>query len=78
MKEAEKRLNTTAVTVNKGNEDLYIAQESYKAGVSTNLDVFDAQLALTQAKTNHVQALYDYNVNKAKLDKAMGVKATSL
>ncbi|WP_094606067.1 Outer membrane protein TolC [Sporomusa silvacetica DSM 10669] len=78
MKEAEKRLSTTQVTVNKANEDLYIAQETYRAGVSTNLDVFDAQLALTQAKTNHVQALYDYNVNKAKLDKAMGVKATSL
>jgi len=78
MKEAEKRLSTTEVTVNKANEDLYIAQETYRAGVSTNLDVFDAQLALTQAKTNHVQALYDYNVNKAKLDKAMGVKATSL
>ena len=78
MKEAEKRLNTTEVTVNKANEDLYIALETYRAGVSTNLDVFDAQLALTQAKTNHVQALYDYNVNKAKLDKAMGVKTANL
>lgn len=78
MKEAEKRLSSTEVTVNKAKEDLYIAQESYKAGVGTNLDVFDAQLALTQAKTNHVQALYDYNVNKAKLDKAMGVAAGSL
>lgn len=78
MKEAEKRLKTTEVTVNKAKEDLYIAQETYKAGAGTNLDVFDAQLALTQAKTNHVQALYDYNVNKAKLDKAMGIKAGSL
>ncbi|MGI6092945.1 MAG: TolC family protein [Veillonellaceae bacterium] len=74
MKEAEKRLETTEVTVNKANEDLYIAQERYKAGVGTNLDLIDAQLALTQAKTNHIQALYDYNVNKAKLDKATGVK----
>lgn len=78
MKEAEKRLKTTEVTVNKAKEDLYIAQETYKAGAGTNLDVFDAQLALTQAKTNHVQALYDYNTNKAKLDKAMGITAGSL
>ncbi len=78
MKEAEKRLKNTEVTVNKANEDLYIAQETYKAGAGTNLDVFDAQLALTQAKTNHVQALYDYNTNKAKLDKAMGVTAGSI
>ncbi|HWR07368.1 TolC family protein [Sporomusa sp.] len=75
MKEAEKRLKTTDVAVNKANEDLYIAQETYKAGVGTNLDVIDAQLALTQAKTNHVQALYDYNVNKASLDKAIGLQA---
>jgi outer membrane protein TolC len=33
------------------------------------------QVALTQAKTNYVQALYDYNASKAKLDKAMGVPA---
>ncbi|MDF2874451.1 MAG: tolC 1 [Sporomusa sp.] len=75
MKEAEKRLKTTDVAVNKANEDIYIAQETYKAGVGTNLDVIDAQLALTQAKTNHVQALYDYNVNKASLDKAIGLQA---
>jgi Outer membrane protein len=73
MKEAEKRLETTEVAVNQANEDLYIAQEKYKAGVGTNLDVIDAQLAYTQAKTNHIQALYDYNVNRAKLDKSIGV-----
>lgn len=72
MKEAEKRQESTKMTVGKANEDLYIAQEKYKAGMGTNLDVIDAQLALTQAQTNHVQALYDYNVNKAKLDKAIG------
>lgn len=74
MKEAEKRLESTNVTVEQANEDLYIAQEKYKAGMGTNLDVIDAQLALTQAKTNHIQAMYDYNVNKAKLDKAIGYK----
>lgn len=75
MKEAEKRLQTTEIAANKANEDLYIATEKYKAGAGTNLDVIDAQLALTQAKTNHIQALYDFNVNKAKLDKAIGLSA---
>lgn len=75
MREAEKRLATTEVAVNKAKEDLYIAQEKYKIGSGINMDVIDAQLALTQAKTNHVQALYDYNINKAKLDKAIGLNA---
>ncbi|MEG6586391.1 TolC family protein [Dendrosporobacter sp. 1207_IL3150] len=72
MKEAEKRIETTHITVDKAVEDLKIAQTKYYAGVGTNLDVIDAQLALTQAKTNYTQALYDYNVNKAKLLKAIG------
>lgn len=75
MQEAEKRLESTEMTAKKASEDLYIAKEKYLAGVGTNLDVFDAQLALTQARTNHVQALYDFNVNKAKLDKATGLPA---
>lgn len=73
MKEAEKRIETTDVAVEKAQEDFKIAQVRYSAGVGTNLDVMDAQVALTQAKTNYIQALYDYNTSKAKLEKAMGV-----
>jgi outer membrane protein TolC len=61
------------VAVAKAEEDFAIAQVRYNAGVGTNLDVIDAQLALATAKTNYIQALYDYNTGKAKLDKAMGV-----
>lgn len=73
--EAGKRLDTNAVAVDKAEEDLSIAREKYNAGVGTNLDVIDAQLALTQAKTNRIQALYDYNASLAKLNKAMGAKS---
>lgn len=75
MQEAEKRIDTNKVAVGKAEEDLVIAREKYNAGVGTNLDVIDAQLALTQAKTNEIQALFDYNVNVAKIDKAIGLKA---
>jgi TolC family type I secretion outer membrane protein len=72
MKEAENRIGATQVAVDKATEDLKIAQTKYYAGVGTNLDVIDAQLALTQSQTNYTQALYDFNVNKAKLQKAIG------
>lgn len=72
MTEAEKRIGTAGIAVEKAQEDMMIAQEKYRAGVGTNLDVIDAQLALTQAQTNKIQALYDFNVSKAKLDKAIG------
>lgn len=73
MREAEKRIDTSKVTVDKAEEDFKIAQVRYTAGVGTNLDVMDAQVALTEAKTNYVQALYDYNTSKADLEMAMGV-----
>ena len=73
MIEAEKRIDTTQVAVAKAEEDLKIAQVRYAAGVGTNIDVLDAQVALTQARTNFIQALYDFNTSKAKLEKAMGV-----
>lgn len=73
MLEAEKRIDTSKVAVVKGEEDYKIAQVRYSAGVGTNLDVIDSQVALTSAKTNYVQALYDYNTSRAKLDKAMGI-----
>lgn len=73
LKEAEKRIDTSKVAVDQGQEDFKIAQVRYTAGVGTNLDVMDAQVALTKAKTNYIQALYDYNTSKADLERAMGV-----
>ena len=73
MKEAERRIETSRVAVDKAQEDLKIARTKYYAGAGTNLDVIDAQLALTQAETNYTQALYDYNTNKVKLEEATGV-----
>ena len=73
MREAEKRIDTSNVAVEEGKLNFDIAKERYSAGLGTNLDVVDAELALAQTKTNYVQALYDYNTSKAQLDKAMGV-----
>ncbi|MBP2655572.1 MAG: tolC 1 [Firmicutes bacterium] len=73
MQAAEKSIETSKVAVEKAEEDGAIAQVRYRVGLGTNLDVIDAQLALNQAKTNKIQAIYDYNINKAKLDKAMGI-----
>jgi len=73
VREAEKRIGTSQKAVEKAEDDFKIARLRYDAGVGTNLDVLDSQVALTQAKTNYYQALYDYNVGRAKLEKAIGV-----
>lgn len=73
LREAEKRISTTQVAVASAEEDYHIAVVRYQAGVGTNIDVMDAQEALTQAKTNYYQALYNYNTSKAALNTSMGV-----
>lgn len=72
IQEAEKRIATNKIAVEEAGVNFKIAQRRYSAGVGTNLDVMDAELALNQAKTNLINALYDYNTSKARLDKAMG------
>jgi outer membrane protein TolC len=52
---------------------LRIAEINFAEGMITTLDVSSVQAALTQAKTNYSQALYDYVMSLAQLDKAMGV-----
>ena len=73
LREVEKRITTTQVAVASAEEDYHIAVVRYQAGVGTNIDVMDAQEALTQAKTNYYQALYNYNTSKAALNTSMGV-----
>ena len=75
MIEAEKRIDTSQVTVEQAEENLKIAEVRYSAGVGTNTEVIDAQVALTKAKNNYIQSMYDFNTSKANLIKAMGVPA---
>ena len=47
-------------------------QVRYQPGIATNLDVIDAQGALTTAKFNYINARYDYNKYTVQLAQAMG------
>jgi outer membrane protein len=58
--------------VNQAKESLRIANVQYDKGMLTNLELMDTEFALTVAETNHLQALSDYLIAKAQLDKAMG------
>ncbi|VBB04980.1 outer membrane efflux protein [Lucifera butyrica] len=72
VKEAAERIKNNQVAVNQSEHDYAMAKERYFAGIGTNLDVMDAEVAMTQAKTNYVVAVYDYCNSIAQLKKAMG------
>ncbi len=71
--QADELITASEKNVEQAKEALSIAQVSYDNGLNTNLEIMDAQLALTQAKTNYYQALHDYSVAFAKLEKSMGI-----
>lgn len=73
LKAAEQSIATSSAAVGLAEEDYKIKVIRYQAGVGTNLDVLDAQLALTTAKNNFLRSMYSYNNFRAQLEKAMGV-----
>lgn len=59
-------------SIEEAAEALKIAEISYNNGVATNLDVLDSQVSLSQIEKNLSEAIYDYVMAKAYLDKARG------
>ncbi len=70
--EAGQRIEAAAAAVAEGEEALRIIERRFEAGMTKTLDVLDAETALTRARTNLAQALYDYNVSMAGLSLAAG------
>ena len=74
LRAAEERIPTAELGAQQAAENLEIATGRYAAGVGNPVEVTDAEVANTNAKTAYIQALYDYNVALANLDKAMGMR----
>jgi outer membrane protein len=51
---------------------LGLAEQRFQNGLLTNLDYMDSQLALTQSRVAYLNALANYQIAKAKLQKAVG------
>lgn len=73
LQEAKESLLSQEKNVEQAQESLRIAELNFSEGLATTLDISSAQAALSQAKTNYSQALYDYVMSLAELDKAMGI-----
>jgi len=74
LTEAEERIATADITVRQAKENHEIAIGRYAAGVGNPIEVTDAEVALSNAKASQIQALYDYKIAAASLEKAMGVR----
>lgn len=72
MAEAKKRLYGQDRNIQQAEKAVHIAQTRYTSGVGTQLELLDAQVAMTRTQTNRAQALYDYLVAKAVWAEAVG------
>lgn len=75
LQEAETRRTSTAANTDQAREALRIARVRYQAGVSTTVEVTDAEVALTQAQTNQVNAEYDVLSARAAVLRSLGQHA---
>jgi outer membrane protein TolC len=74
---AAKLVEATHSNVELANEALSEAQQRFKAGVSDNLPVSQAQSQTEQANDQYISALYQHNVAKLSLARALGAAQTN-
>jgi outer membrane protein len=72
VEETQERILAAQTLVASAQENFRLAQGRFDAGVGTILELTDAQLALTQAQNTESQALADYRISLARLDRAVG------
>jgi len=73
LREARDRIGVAEVAVEQAEENFRINAERFKEQVATTTEVLDAQTLLTQARSNYFNALSNYNITWARLDRAMGI-----
>jgi outer membrane protein len=74
FQEAKDLLQVQVETIQQAQESLRIANLRFKNGMLTSVELMDTELALTQAQTNYTNALNDYIIALAKLEKATASK----
>jgi outer membrane protein TolC len=74
---AAKQVAVSRSNVELATEALSEAQQRYAAGVADNLAVSQAQASMAQADDQYVSSLYQHNVAKLSLARAMGIAQTN-
>jgi outer membrane protein len=72
LQQTRKRVEAQTRTVEQAEKGYALATTRFTSGAGTQLEVNDAQLALTQAHVNRIQAIYDYLVASADFDQLTG------
>jgi len=72
FKDAIAKMQAIEAQINLYKDTLRVAEEKYKTGIASSLDLSDVSLSYAISLFNQKEAIYDYIIAKAKFDKATG------
>ncbi len=72
LQDAEEFVESQRQNVDQAREGLRQTEKRFENGLATELDVLQSRTSLTIARSNYAQAVYNHNIAKLSLDKAMG------
>jgi len=73
LMEAEERVQAQTESVQQAEKALEIARVRFRNGLSTQVELNDAEFALANTKLARLSAIYDYLTARADYEKALGV-----
>ncbi len=76
--EFEKNIVTVQSAIEQAREGFRISEELFKEQMATSTDVLDARTQLSETMTRYYNALYDFQIAVAALDRAMGKPSIDL
>lgn len=77
MENADEFVLSQQLNVTRATEGLRLADVGYQQGIKTQVEVIDAQSALTTARVNYLRAIYQHVVAKLAVERAMGTIVTT-
>jgi len=73
LQEARELIESQSKTVEQAREALRLSQARFSAGAGTQLEVFDARVALNNAQVTALQAKFEFIVAVAELERITGI-----
>jgi outer membrane protein len=72
VRRSRERIGVAEQGVKQAEENYRVTAARFKQGLALNSDLLDAEVALLQARTNYTQALVEFDLSEAALDRAVG------
>ncbi|MCX8083249.1 MAG: TolC family protein, partial [bacterium] len=69
---AEQKVSQCEKQIELAEENLRVAELLYEEGMATTTDILDADTSLTEARNGLYNALYEYQLAYAELERASG------